>query len=103
MHSLKKKVKNKIRVEGSIMEAYIIEEILNFSWYYFNPSVQTKLTQEGWNDDGDAEKSELKISIFAYLARELGHEIRQIFSDTELRQVETYIFLNYMKVNPYFL
>ena len=30
MHSLKKKVKNKARVEGSIMEAYIIEKILNF-------------------------------------------------------------------------
>ena len=31
MHSLKKKVKNKAWVKDSIMEAYIIEEILNFS------------------------------------------------------------------------
>ena len=39
MHSLKKKVKNKVRVKDSIIEAYIIEEIFNFSRYYFNPSV----------------------------------------------------------------
>ena len=39
MHSLKKKVKNKARVEGSIIETYIIEEISNFSPHYFNPSV----------------------------------------------------------------
>ena len=31
MHSLKKKVKNKARVEGFIMEAYIIEKNSNFS------------------------------------------------------------------------
>ena len=31
MHSLKKKVKNKIQVESFIVEAYIIEEISNFS------------------------------------------------------------------------
>ena len=58
MHSLKKKVKNKVRVESSIMKAYIIEEILNFSRYYFNLSVQAKLTQVGRNDDGGAEGSE---------------------------------------------
>ena len=76
MHSLKKKVKNKIWVEGSIMEAYIIEEISNFSWLYLNPSVQTKLTQVSQNIDGDAERSEWEISIFAYLAQEFGHKVR---------------------------
>ena len=57
IHSLKKKVKNKIRVEGSIVEAYIIEEILSFSRHYFNSNVQIKLTQVGQNDDGGAEGS----------------------------------------------
>ena len=64
MHNLKKKVKNKIKIEDSIIEAYIIEEISNFSWHYFNPSVQTKLTQVGRNDD-DGEGSEVEISIFS--------------------------------------
>ena len=54
MHSLKKKVKNKNQVEGSIMEAYIIEVILNFSQRYFNLSVHTKLTHADQNDNGGA-------------------------------------------------
>ena len=51
MHILKKKIKNKVQIEGSIVEAYIIKEILNFSRHYFNPNVQTKLTQVDWNDN----------------------------------------------------
>ena len=85
MHSLKKKVKNKIWVEGFIVETYIIEEISNFSRHYFNPSVQTKLTQVGRNDDGGAEGSEWEISIFVYPTQEFGYEVRRIFFDTELR------------------
>ena len=46
MHNLKKKIKKNIRVEGFIVEAYIIEEISNFS-LHLNPSMQTKLTQVG--------------------------------------------------------
>ena len=42
MHSLKKKVKNKVQIESSIIKVYIIEKNLNFNQYYFNPSVQTK-------------------------------------------------------------
>ena len=103
MHSLKKKVKNKDRVEDSIVKAYIIEGISNFNQYYFNPSVQTKLTQVGQNDYGGIEGSEWEISIFAYPAREFEHKVRQIFSDTELQHVEAYVLLNYAEVDPYVL
>ena len=100
MHSLKKKVKNKARVEGSIVEAYIIEKIFNFSWHYFNTNVQIKLTQVDQNDDG-GEGSEVEISIFTYPPREFGYEICWILTDTEIRQTEIYVLLNYMKVDPY--
>ena len=83
MHNLKKKVKNKARVEGSIVEAYIIEEILNFSHHYFNPNVHTKLTQIGHNDDGGDGGSKPKVSIFAYPAHEFGHERRLSLIDIE--------------------
>ncbi|XP_052117681.1 uncharacterized protein LOC110281750 [Arachis duranensis] len=36
LHHLKKKVKNKTHVEGSIVESYLIEEISYFCEYYFN-------------------------------------------------------------------
>ena len=72
-----------VRVEGSIVEAYIIEEISNFSRHYFNPSVQIKLTQVGRNNNGGAEGSEWEISIFAYPTQKFGHDVRRIFFDTE--------------------
>lgn len=51
MHDLKKNVHNKACVEGSIYEIYIIQKISTFSSFYFEPSVQTKLTQVLCNDD----------------------------------------------------
>ncbi|KAF9680583.1 hypothetical protein SADUNF_Sadunf06G0136900 [Salix dunnii] len=36
-----KKVTNKAQVEGSICEAYLIDEITNFTSYYFGDDVQT--------------------------------------------------------------
>ena len=101
MHSLKKKVKNKARVKGSIVEAYIIEEILNFSHHYFNPNVHTKLTQIGHNDDGGGGGSEPTVSIFAYPARELGHKRHLTLTDAEFHQAHSYIILNCSEVDPY--
>ena len=83
MHSLKKKVKNKVRVEGSIMEAYIIEEILNFNYHYFNLNVHTKLTQIGRNDDGGGGGSEPEVLIFAYPSHEFGRERHLSLTDAE--------------------
>ena len=101
MHSLKKKVKNKVRVKGSIVEAYIIEEISNFSHHYFNPNVHIKLTQIICNDDGGGGASEPSISIFAYPAREFGHEWHLSLTDAEFHQAHSYVLLNYSEVNPY--
>ena len=84
MHArLKKKVKNKVKVEGSIMEAYIIEKILNFSHRYFNLNVHTNLTQIGYNNDGGGGGSKLEVSIFIYPAHEFGHERHLSLTDAE--------------------
>ena len=83
MHSLKKKVKNKARIKGSIMEAYIMKEISSFSYHYFNPNIHTKLTQISHNDDGGGGGSKLEVSIFAYPTREFGHERHLSLTDAE--------------------
>ena len=56
--------------------------------------MQIKLTQVDQNDDGGGERSEVKILIFAYPADEFGHEIYQILTNTEIRQIEIYVLLN---------
>ena len=100
MHK-EKKIKNKARVEGSIVEAYIIEEILNFCHHYFILNVHTKLTQIGCNDDGGGGGSEPAVLIFAYLAHEFGHEMRLSLTNAELHQAHSYVLLNYSEVDPY--
>ncbi|GKD63878.1 transposon-like protein, partial [Tanacetum coccineum] len=52
LYHLKKKVKNKARVESSICEAYIMEEISNFCTHYFESHVETNSRRVGRNDDG---------------------------------------------------
>lgn len=42
---LKRKVKNKARTEGSICEAYILEEISNFSSFIFQSTSSNKMNQ----------------------------------------------------------
>ena len=101
MHSLKKKVKNKARVEGSIVDAYIIEKFLNFSHHYFNPNVHTKLTQIGHSDDGGGGGFEPAVLIFAYPAREFGHKRCRSLTDAEFHLAHSYVLLNYSEVNPY--
>ncbi|KAJ7957701.1 Transposon protein, putative, CACTA, En/Spm sub-class [Quillaja saponaria] len=53
MLNLKKKARNKACVEGSICEAYVLQEIPNFCAIYFEPSVQTKFNRVPRQDDGD--------------------------------------------------
>ena len=83
------------------MEAYIIEEILNFSCHYFNPNVHIKLTQIRHNDNGGSGGSKLVVSIFAYPAREFGHERHLSLIYAESHQAHSYVLLNYSEVDPY--
>ena len=71
LHTLNRKVKNKARVEGSICEAYIIEETATFCSHYFEPHVHSRITRLPRNDD----RGELllpSILIFNYPGRPSG-------------------------------
>jgi len=54
MFNHKIKVKNKVHIKSSIYEAYIIEEILMFTSYYFEPHLRTKINHVS-NHDNDGE------------------------------------------------
>ena len=65
LFNIKKKVKNKAHVEASIYEAYIIEEILTFISYYFEPHLRTRIKRVPWHDDGGEVPSSGNLSIFS--------------------------------------
>lgn len=48
----KQNVKNKAKIEGSICNAYLVEEGSYFCAYYFEPHVMTQNRQVLRNDDG---------------------------------------------------
>jgi len=69
VQSLKKKVKNKVYVEASIYEAYIVEEISIFISYYFEPHLKTRINRVPRHDDGGEVPSNGNLSIFSNLGR----------------------------------
>lgn len=58
LNYLKKKIKNKSRIEGPICEIFQIEETSTFASYYFEVDVQSRRTWIGRNlDDGGVSSS----------------------------------------------
>ncbi|XP_073117724.1 uncharacterized protein [Elaeis guineensis] len=101
MHELKKKVRNKAKVEGSISEAYIVEEIFNFCLLYFEPHIQTRRTKVTRNDDGGHIDIQDRLSIFTYSGHPLERSWKWYLSDEEIRAAELYVLLNCIEVETY--
>lgn len=101
MLDLKKKVGNKAKVEGSISEAYIIEEISNFCSHYFEPHIQTRRTKVPRNDDGGFVDAEGRLSVFTRPGRAFGKSWTRYLTDEEIHAVEIYVLLNCIEVEQY--
>ncbi|XP_026657308.1 uncharacterized protein LOC113461439 [Phoenix dactylifera] len=88
MHDLKHKVKNRASIEGSIIEAYIIEEISTFCSYYFEPSIQTRLNQVLRNDDeGECDLVD-RLPIFTHQGRPFGRPFGRHLTTQEYNAAE---------------
>ncbi|XP_021775498.1 uncharacterized protein LOC110739339 [Chenopodium quinoa] len=57
LNHLKRKIRNKARVEGSICNAYLTEEIANFCSNYFQATVDTKTRDLGRNVNADVDST----------------------------------------------
>ncbi|XP_039130823.1 uncharacterized protein LOC120267164 isoform X1 [Dioscorea cayenensis subsp. rotundata] len=102
LRHLKKKVTNKAKVEGSICNAYLVEEASTFCSYYFEPHVNTKLRKVPRNDDGGkVETSEGLLSIFSFPGRPYGQAKSRRLTDKEYHQAQTYVLLNCDGVQQY--
>lgn len=101
MYDLKKKVRNKACVEASICEAYLVQEIATFCSYYFEPSVQTKLTRVPRNDDGGDVEHNGQLSVFCHPGRPFGSFEPRMMSDDEIKATHIYVLLNTEEVAPF--
>ena len=94
MHDLKMKVRNKAKVEGSIAEAYILEEISTFCTMYFKTNIPTRHTRPPRYDDGGESSASNWLSIFKHSERVFRHCLTCTLDDRELHAAELYILLN---------
>ena len=95
----KQKVGNKARVEGSIAERYMEEEILNFcSFYFATDSIHNKIRRNEARFDGDGSE---KLEVFEYPIECLGKEGSRYLTDKERKLAEEYVLLNSPEIQPY--
>lgn len=103
MGHLKKMVKNKAKVEGSIVEQYINEEISTFGNYYFEPHIKTKARAEDRHYDGgnhDDQCSDIP-DIFSQPGRGSGREKELWLQDKDHHIAHTYVLLNCEELGPF--
>ena len=105
---MKNNVKNKARVEGSICNAYLVEEISTFCSYYFEDHVSTKIRNEPRNCGGESSSSIPTedpdvLSIFKQMGRPLGKMSMRYMDDKEYNAAHTYILLNCPEVTTTYL
>ncbi|WCJ43095.1 hypothetical protein M5689_023857 [Euphorbia peplus] len=102
LQHLKKNVKNKARVEGSICNAYLVEEASTFCSHYFEPHVSSRFHRVPRNDEGEnLEPIPNNLSIFTYPVRLSGKSVSRMMSDLEYKAAQIYILLNTVEVQDY--
>lgn len=93
-------MKNKAHVEGSICEAYIVEEMSFFANHFFEKDVPPyKRMRVGRNEEG-VDKNILPCSIFNYPIRGQGRMTERWLSQEELHAAHTYILQNCEEAQP---
>ena len=87
-------MKNKARVEGSIVNAYLLREASIFFSHYFKTSVPTRNRKLPRNDDGggdqQADANNDMLDIFSYHRRHYGRFTNRMMSDEEIHAAQTF-------------
>lgn len=85
---------NKARVEGSIVEAYIAEEMTNFMSLYFEDEVVTRFNRPKRYDDGGFAENDTRLPVLSYLGRATGSIPVRDLTEEELNAAHYYIMTN---------
>ncbi|KAL6550291.1 hypothetical protein OROMI_020779 [Orobanche minor] len=101
LRKLKNNVKNKNKVEGSIANAYLMEEASSFCSYYFEEHVGTKARNVPHNEDFDEDDREDIISLFRQYGRAFGKKKTRYLTDNEYNAARAYVLLNCDEVSPF--
>ena len=99
---LKRKVANKAYPEGSICEAYQVEEISVFCAFYFEDDIPRPVQPPQQNYDGGPRGRPGCLSIFSHPGRAMPPTTRFCaLDDDELHVAHTYVLMNCKGIGPY--
>lgn len=101
MGNLKRKVKNRSYVEGSICEAYSFDKISTFVSDYFLDEVLTKANRVSRYDDGDNVELNGRLCVFGLLCCANGKGKRIFLFEKELHAAHIYILLNCEEIDEF--
>ncbi|XP_043815296.1 uncharacterized protein LOC110620971 [Manihot esculenta] len=103
LRKLKNNIKNKARVEGSMCNAYLVEEASAFSAHYFQAHVMTRHRKVPRNLHEFVSDDDIpgKLSIFKCTGRTIGKGKSRYMTKDEIQAAQTYILLNCPKVKTY--
>ncbi|KAM1689796.1 hypothetical protein ACFX1Q_031475 [Malus domestica] len=100
LQTLKRYVRNKGRPEGSIAEAYLVDECLSFCSMYLR-GVESRRTRRGRNEDGIGRGVSDGLSIFDSKGCYMGSGEHVELDLNALDQCHRYILNNCDEVNPF--
>ncbi|CAN6275904.1 unnamed protein product [Urochloa humidicola] len=103
MHDLRLKVHNKARVEGSIVEAEIVQEMTDYFSGYFDDYIHTRWKKvDRYNNRGIHVQNEgCTLDVFQYQGTLHGRGVPRDLSEQELNAARLYILTNCSAVDTY--
>jgi len=92
-------MKQKHRLEGSMVEFHLAREITNFGSYYFKSSVPCLRNRPNRHDDGG--KTMKPLSIFNQPGEGSKKRTRRNLNAMEFKSASTHVLLNCPQVKPF--
>lgn len=96
----KKYVTNKARPEGSIAEAYIVNEAVTFCCIYFR-EIETRFNRAERNVDVEHDQVDGGLSVFSQKVRPFSGKKYILLDRKEVNKTHWYVLYNCDKVQPY--
>ena len=98
LKTLRKKCRNKARIEASIVEAYILEEVSNFTEKYYTEKLPNVYNPPPHYNAGENEPN---LSLFQGQLRSASASTTKQLKNEEWRSIMLYVLTNLVEVQPY--
>ena len=98
LKTLRKKCRNKTKIEASIAEAYILEEVSNFTEKYYTENLSSVYNPP---PRYNAVENESNLSLFQGQLRSASASTTKQLKNEEWRSIMLYVLANLAEVQPF--